>query len=291
MRRKINVSKRYVGDGEPTFIIAEIGLNHNGELDIAKRLIDAAVQAGCDAVKFQKRTPEICVPVDQQSVMRETPWGMMTYLDYRRRVELDNDKYHDIDRYCNERGILWFASPWDEPSVDFLEAFEPACYKIASASLTDHNLLRYVRSTGRPVILSTGMSSFDQIQTAVEILGINNLAIMHTTSTYPCPLEELNLRMITTLRKSFSCPIGYSGHETGLQTTLAAVVLGASLIERHITLDRAMWGSDQAASVEPQGFLRLVRDIRAIELALGDGEKRVYSSEIPIMERLRRIGR
>jgi len=288
-RSVLTLGKRDIGDNYPTFVIAEIGINHNGDLDIAKRLIDAAVLAGCDAVKFQKRTPELCVPPEQQSVSRETPWGIMTYLEYRHRVELNREQYAEIDSYCHERNIKWFASPWDERSVDFLEGFEPVCYKIASASLTDHNLLQYIRATNRPIILSTGMSTLEQIEAAIELLGLDDLAIMHTTSTYPCPPEQLNLKMIQTLKEKFPVPIGYSGHETGLQTTVAAVVIGASLVERHITLDRAMWGSDQAASVEPHGFTRLVRDIRTVEASLGDGKKRVYESELRIMKKLRRV--
>lgn len=289
MGREINIGSRLVGDDHPVYIIAEIGINHNGDLETAKRLIDAAVLAGCDAVKFQKRTPEICVPVEQRDVLRETPWGIMTYLEYRHRVEFGADEYAEIDRYCRECGIAWFASAWDEPSVDFLEQFSPVCYKVASASLTDHGLLRHMRKTGRPIILSTGMSTMEQIRAAVEVVGQGNLLVAHSTSTYPCPPEQLNLRMIQTLRSTFDCPIGYSGHEVGLQTTYAAVVLGACFVERHITLDRAMWGSDQAASVEPQGFMRLVRDIRVIERALGDGVKRVYDSEVPVMNKLRRV--
>lgn len=289
MGREISLGGRPVGDDHPVYIIAEIGINHNGDLETAKRLIDAAVLAGCDAIKFQKRTPELCVPVEQRDVLRETPWGIMTYLEYRYRVEFGADEYAEIDRYCRERGIAWFASAWDEPSVDFLEQFSPVCYKVASASLTDHSLLRHMRKTGRPIILSTGMSTMEQIQAAVGVVGEENLLIAHSTSTYPCPPEQLNLRMIQTLRNAFDCPIGYSGHEVGLQTTYAAVVLGACFVERHITLDRAMWGSDQAASVEPHGFMRLVRDIRVIERALGDGVKRVYDSEVPVMNKLRRV--
>lgn len=289
MAREINIGGRLVGDDHPVYIVAEIGINHNGDLETAKRLIDAAVLAGCDAVKFQKRTPEMCVPAEQRDVLRETPWGIMTYLEYRHRVEFGKDEYTEIDRYCRERGIAWFASAWDEPSVDFLEQFSPVCYKVASASLTDHGLLRHMRETGRPIILSTGMSTMEQIRAAVEAIGQDNLLIAHSTSTYPCPPEQLNLRMIQTLRNTFDCPVGYSGHEVGLQTTYAAVVLGACFVERHITLDRAMWGSDQAASVEPQGFMRLVRDIRVIERALGDGVKRVYDSEVPVMNKLRRV--
>ena len=284
------IGDRPVGPDHPVFVTAEIGINHNGELEDALALIDVAAGAGCDAVKFQKRTPEICVPVEQQGVERDTPWGRMTYLAYRHRVEFDEDEYEAIGRYCATRGIAWFASPWDGPSVDFLELANPPAHKIASACLTDDELLERVRETQRTVILSTGMSTTEQIRHAVEILGRERLILCHTTSSYPAPPEELNLRMIHTLMHVFpDVPIGYSGHETGLQTTLAAVALGATFVERHITLDRAMWGSDQAASVEPQGLTRRVRDIRTIEASLGDGVKKVYDSELGPMKKLRRV--
>ena len=288
MPKAVKIGDRWVGEGHHVFIIAEVGINHNGNLHIAKRLVDVAYMAGCDAVKFQKRTPEKAVPPEFQSVMRETPWGIISYLEYRRMVEFGFKEYDAINQYCKEKGIIWFASCWDEDSVDFIEQFSPPCYKIASASLTDIPLLEKVKSTGRPVILSTGMSTLDEIAASVELLGTENLLIAHSTSTYPCPPEELNLRMIETLRRRFDCPIGYSGHEVGLQTTYAAVTLGAAFVERHITLDRAVWGSDQAASVEPSGMIRLVRDIRVIERALGDGQKRVYESELKARDRLRR---
>lgn len=287
MPRILSIGERLVGEGQPAYITAEIGINHNGDIDIAKRLIDAAVLAGCDAVKFQTRTPELCVPPEQRDVMRQTPWGLMTYMDYRKRVEFGQAEYAEIDKYCKEQDIAWFASCWDKPSVDFIEQFDPPCYKIASASLTDDPLLRHIHDTGRVVVLSTGMSTMEEIRHAVSLLGQERLLIAHCTSAYPCPPEELNLRMIQTLQREFDSPIGYSGHEVGLQTTYAAVVLGACFVERHITLDRAMWGSDQAASVEPQGFARLVRDIRVIEAAMGDGKKRVYDSERPIRAKLR----
>lgn len=288
MPKAIKLDDQWVGDGHPTYIIAEIGINHNGEVQIAKRLIDVASMSGCNAVKFQKRNPEKAVPPEYKDLLRETPWGLMTYLEYRKRIEFRYQEYEEIDRYCKEKGIHWFASCWDEDSVDFIEQFAPVCYKVASASLTDRALLEKMRSTRRPVILSTGMSTLEEIEAAVQILGTERLLIAHSTSTYPCPPEELNLRMIQTLRARFDCPVGYSGHEVGLQTTYAAVTLGAAFVERHITMDRAMWGSDQAASVEPGGVIRLVRDIRVIERALGDGQKRVYESEMKARERLRR---
>ncbi len=289
MPEAIQIGNKIIGKGSPVFITAEIGINHNGDLNIAKRLIDVAVMAGCDAVKFQKRTPEKAVPPEYRDVMRETPWGIISYLEYRRKVEFGLQEYQEIDRYCKEKGILWFASCWDEQSVDFIEQFSPPVFKVASASLTDAPLLRKMRASQRAIILSTGMSTIEEIEQSVTYLGEENLLLAHSTSTYPCPPAELNLRMIQTLQARFNCPVGYSGHEVGLQTTLAAITLGACFIERHITLDRAMmWGSDQAASVEPWGLMRLVRDIRVIEEALGDGVKRVYDSEMPARKRLRR---
>jgi len=289
MEREIRIGKRLVGDGHPTYVIAEIGINHNGDLDLTKRMIDAATHAGVDAVKFQKRTPEICTPPEQQKQMRETPWGYITYLDYRYKVEFGENEYREIDRYCQEKSIDWFASVWDEQAVDFMEQFDTPAYKIPSASITDHNLLRYTRKTGRPLVISTGMSTLEQIRSAVKVAGIGNLIITHCTSTYPCEPEELNLRMIQTLRNEFPCPIGYSGHEVGLVPPQVAVALGACMIERHLTLDRAMWGSDQAASVEPSGFERLVKYVRTAEASLGDGVKRVYDSELSSLKKLRRV--
>lgn len=282
-------SNKKIGPGEPTYIIAEIGINHNGSLDVAKKLIAEAAAAGCSAVKFQKRTPELCVPRDQWNIERDTPWGRMTYMEYRHKVEFSFVEFMEINRHCREHGIDWFASCWDELSVDFIEQFDPPVYKAASASLTDHALLAKMKATGKPLIISTGMSTTKEIVEAVEAIGSNNLLIAHSTSSYPCPLEELNLRMIHTLQTLFpNNLIGYSGHETGLATTVAAVAMGACFVERHFTLDRAMWGSDQAASVEPTGMNRLVKDIRAIEESLGDGVKRVYASEMSSRKKLRR---
>ncbi|MGD8455352.1 MAG: N-acetylneuraminate synthase family protein [Anaerolineales bacterium] len=288
MKREVKIGDQYVGDGHPTFIVGEVGINHNGDLEIAKQLIDVAKWAGADAVKFQKRTPELCVPEDQKGKMRETPWGYISYLEYRYKVEFGKEEYQEIDRYCKEKGMLWFASPWDEDSVDFLEDFEPICYKIASASLTDEVLLQRLKESGRPLILSTGMSTTEEIQKAVKFLGLKELIITHATSAYPCEPEELNLNMIPNLREAFPVPIGYSGHEVGLIPSVIAVALGASLVERHITLDRALWGSDQAASVEPGGLRQLVKYIRVTEQSLGDGEKRVYESELSSLKKLRR---
>ena len=283
------IRDRIIGDDQPTYIIAEIGINHNGSLKIAKKLIDSAASSHCDAVKFQKRTPHLCVPERQQGVMKQTPWGNMTYLEYRDRVEFNEVEYREIDLYCKEKGIMWFASCWDEPSVDFLEQFSPVCHKVCSASLTNDNLLRRLNSTGCPLILSTGMSTMEQIRHAVSLLDHDRLLIAHCTSSYACKPEEINLNMIKTLRREFHCPVGYSGHELGLVTTCAAVVIGASFVERHITLDRGMWGNDHSASLEPMDFRRLVTDIREIEKALGDGIKQVYESEEAALLKLRKI--
>jgi N-acetylneuraminate synthase len=286
----IRIGDKLVGDGQPVFVIAEIGINHNGSLELAKKLIDGAVLAGCDAVKFQKRTPEACVPRDQWNVERDTPWGRMTYLEYRHRVEFGEREYAEIDRYCRERNIMWFVSCWDEESVDFIERFDPPCYKAASASLTDIPLLKKMKSTGKPLIMSTGMSTMQEIESAVDGIGQDNLLVAHSNSSYPAPVDQLNLRMIHTLKVLHPrCPIGYSGHETGLAPTWAAVAMGATFVERHVTLDRAMWGTDQASSVEIVGLVRLVSNIRDIERALGDGTKRIYEGELAARKKLRRV--
>ena len=288
MTTHISIGSRQIGEGQPVYVIAEIGINHNGDLEIAKKLMDVAASAGCDAVKFQKRTPELCVPEEQKSQIRETPLGTMTYLEYKERTEFGQQEYQQIDTYAKQLGIHWFASPWDLPSVDFLLTFDPVCIKVASASLTDDALLKKLVASGVPLILSTGMSTMDEIDHAATVVKSSQYSLAHATSTYPCQPSELNLRMISTLKDKFQVPIGYSGHETGLATTLAAVAMGATFIERHITLDRAMWGTDHSASVEPTGLDRLVRDIRNIELAFGDGVKRVFESELPVRAKLRR---
>lgn len=289
-KREIKVADICIGDGHPVFIAAEIGINHNGSLEITKKMIEGAKHAGCDAVKFQKRTPEICTPKDQWYIERDTPWGRMTYIDYRYKVEFGKEEYLQIDKFCKKLGIIWFASCWDEESVDFIEQFDPPIYKTASASLTDLELLKRHKLLNKPVIISTGMSTMEEIERGIETIGTKNLLIAHATSSYPSKNEELNLRMIETLRNKYSTvPIGYSGHEVGLAPTWAAVALGACFVERHITLDRAMWGTDQAASVEIGGLDRLVSNIRDIEKSLGDGIKKVYDSELGVLNKLRRI--
>ncbi len=285
--RNVNIGKYSVGSGSPCFFVAEIGINHNGDVQTALDLIDAAVSAGCQAVKFQKRTVELVYSKEDLMRPRSNPFGE-TNGDLKRGLEFGYEEYVRIDEYCKEKSILWFASCWDEDAVDFIEQFNPPCYKIASACLTHDELLLKHAKTKRPIIMSTGMSTMEQIRQAVSILDKENLILLHTTSTYPTRVEDLNLKMILTLSELFECPVGYSGHEVGLQTSVAAATLGACLIERHLTLDRAMWGSDQAASVEPHGLARLVRDVHTVEKALGDGVKRVIEDEIVVMKKLRR---
>jgi N-acetylneuraminate synthase len=266
-----------------------MGINHNGDLSLAQKLIAGAVAAGADAVKLQKRTVDVVYGPEELARPRESPFGT-TNGELKWGLELDKDEFTAIDEYCRMYGVVWFASCWDEASVDFIEQFDPPCYKIASASLTDDELLRHHRQFGRPIILSTGMSELEEIDHAVDVLGTDDLIILHATSTYPSKPAELNLQAISMLAERYGVPIGYSGHEVGLATSVAARALGACMIERHITLDRAMWGSDQAASVEPLGFQRLIKDVRAVEEALGDGVKVVYESELPVREKLRRVG-
>ncbi len=277
-----------VGDGYPTFIIAEIGINHNGDINVAKKLIDVAAETGCDAVKFQKRTIEVVYTSQELAKPRENPFGP-TNGHLKRGLEFGEKEYKEIDSYCRQKGIVWFASPWDEASADFLEKFNVPCYKIASASLTDDKLLKHIKSKNKPILLSTGMSTEEQIEHALKVLGKDNLVLMHCTSTYPSKNEELNQRLIPHLKQKHRIPVGYSGHEIGLASSVVAVAMGACAVERHITLDRAMWGSDHAASIEPQGLSRMVRDIREIPKILGDGKKVVYDSEKPIIDKLRRV--
>jgi N-acetylneuraminate synthase len=284
----VRIGNQLVGDAEPCFIIAEIGINHNGDIDLAKRLISVAVAAGCDAVKFQKRTVDVVYTAEELAKPRESPFGT-TNGDLKRGLELDYYDYQEIDAFCRASKIQWFASCWDEASVDFIDRFKPPCYKIASASLTDDNLLRHTRATGRPIILSTGMSTLEQIDHAVQVLGKKDLILLHACSTYPAYYNELNLRAIPVMRERYGVPVGYSGHETGIASTVAAATIGACCVERHITMDRSMWGSDHAASLEPNGITRVSRDIRLVEQSMGDGVKRVYEREQPIIKKLRRV--
>lgn len=270
-----------------TYIIAEIGINHNGSLDVAKQLIDVAVVSGCDAVKFQKRNPDVCVPEHQKSVMRDTPWGQMTYLDYKYKVEFEKEEYDEIDRYCKEKGIEWSASPWDLDSLEFLMQYDIPWIKIPSAMITNEELMKASAATGKKVIFSTGMSTYEEIDQAVDWLKDNEVLMLHCNSTYPAPLKDLNLKCIQTLKEKYKCEVGYSGHEFRLGTSVAAIYLGATCIERHITLDRTMWGSDHMSSVEPQGLIKMVRGIRELEEAYGDGVKRVTEGELAPRKKLR----
>lgn len=283
----VHIGTRAVGPGHPVFIVAEIGINHNGSVDLARQLVDAAAAAGCDAVKFQKRTIDAVYTPEELAIPRDSPFGSMNE-DLKRGLEFGHDEYVEIDRHCRRRGIAWFASCWDRLSIDFIEAFDPPCYKIASACLVDDDLLLHHRQKARPILLSTGMSSVEDVDHAVDVLGDDALVLLHCTSAYPSRVDELNLNVIPWLAERYGLAVGYSGHEVGLATTIAAVALGARVVERHLTLDRAMWGSDQAASIEPHGMARLVKDIRAIERALGDGVKRIYDSELPVSRKLRR---
>lgn len=287
MNKKVNILNKTIGNNEQCFVIAEIGINHNGSVDLAKKMIDEAVLAGCDAVKFQKRTVNAVYSKEELEKERPNYFGP-TNGDLKYGLELSYEDYQEIDRYCKTKKIMWFASCWDKDSVDFIDRFDPPCYKISSASLTDDELIRYTRSKGKPILLSTGMSTIEEIKHAVKVLGENDLVLFHCTSTYPTDLDETNVRAILQLKELFNCPIGYSGHERGYLPSVLSVVMGACAVERHITIDRTLWGSDQAASLESEGLRRMVRDIRNVPIILGNGEKTVYESEKPIIKKLRK---
>lgn len=287
MRKEVTVGNKIIGDNSPCFVIAEIGINHNGSVDLAKRMIDEAVMAGCDAVKFQKRTVAKVYTPEELDVYRPNYYGS-TNRDLKLGLELSYEDYCIIDEYCRDKKIMWFASCWDLDSVDFIEQFDVPCHKVASAMLTDDEFLLKLKSLGKPILLSTGMSSMEEIRHAVDLLGEDNLVLFHCTSTYPTNHTEINLRVIEAFREEFSCPIGYSGHERGLLPSILSVELGANSVERHITVDRTLWGSDQAASLEPEGLRRMVRDIREVKKILGDGNKKVYDSELPVRDKLRK---
>ena len=273
------------------FITAEIGINHNGDLEVTKKLIDVAKNAGCDAVKFQKRTIDKVYTKEVLDSSRESPWGL-TVRQQKEGLEFGEEQYSIIDKYCKEKQIEWFASSWDVDSQLFLRKFSLNHNKVASAMLTNYDLLNTIAEEKKHTFISTGMSEIEQIRGAIDIFKKNNcpFELQHSNSSYPMKIEEANLRCIETLRNEFNCSVGYSGHEAvGYLICICAVMLGASSIERHITLDRTMYGSDQAASLEPQGLERLVRDIRRIDGVLGDGIKRIWPSEIPVMKKLRNL--
>jgi len=286
--KEIKIKEKIISATSPIFFIAEIGINHNGSLDDAKKLIDMANICDTDAVKFQKRTPDICVPEDKKRMIYETPWGEIPYIDYKKKIEFWEPEYKEIEKYCKSKNIIWFASPWDLLSVEFLEKFDVPCYKIPSAKLTDRDLLEKISSLNKPIFLSLGMSTEEEIEKAVEILKDNELILLHCNSSYPAPDMDLNLNYILTLKEKYpEHIIGYSGHEHGISASFLAANLGAKVIERHITLDRAMWGSDQAASLGISGLRRLIRDLRKLELWKGDGIKKVTEAEKIIKEKLR----
>ena len=286
----IKINDYVIGNDNPVFMIAEIGINHNGSLDIAKKLIDAAFACNWHCVKFQKRTPDLCVPEDQKNILRDTPWGKITYLEYKHKVEFGRKEYSYIDKYCKEKPLYWIASVWDIPSLEFILTYDIPFIKIPSAKLTEHELLKLASQSGKPVILSTGMSTIEEIDEAVEILekySKGDYILMHTNSAYPSPIEELNLRVINYFKDRYKCIIGYSGHEYGLEASVVAVSLGAKVIERHITLDHNMWGSDHSASLEVHGMDLLYKRIKEIKNVLGDGIKKVVGAELESRKKLR----
>ena len=289
MTQSVSLGKNNVGFGKPIYFVAEIGINHNGDINIAKKLIDVAINIGCNAVKFQKRNPDICIPENQKNIVRGTIWGRITYLEYRKRIEFNKKQYKEISNYCKKKKIDWFCSCWDIDSVNFIKSFNPICYKIPSACLTNHELLKIIKKQNKLMILSTGMSTIKEIDAAIKILKKKNLVIFQSTSSYPCEINELNLNVIPNFIKKYKIPIGYSGHETRVSPSIAAFVLGACIIERHLTLDRSMWGTDQAASLEPAGYKILISSCNRIQEALGDGKKKVFKSEEFAKQKLRII--
>jgi N-acetylneuraminate synthase len=270
------------------FIVAEIGINHNGDMSICKKLIDVAVESGCDAVKFQKRDLDQVYTQDFLNSFRESPWGTIQR-EQKAGLEFGVDEYKEINQYCNEKGIKWFASAWDLNSQKFLQQFNCKYNKVASAMIVYEDLLKMIAREGKYTFISTGMTTYDDIQKAVDIFSAAKcpFELMHTISTYPMKDEDANINMINTLRDKFQCDVGYSGHESGLAVSYAAAAHGITSLERHVTLDRAMYGSDQSASIEPSGLRQLVGSVRKIEAAMGDGEKRVIEAEIPIAKKLR----
>ena len=284
--KQIRINNHIIGDNESIFLIAEIGINHNGDIQIAKRLMDAAFACGWNCVKFQKRTPDICVPHHQKNVIRDTPWGEMTYLEYKKRLEFNEEQYDYIDVYCKEKPLLWTASVWDIPSLNFILKYDIPLIKIPSAKLTDSELLYEVAKSGKKIILSTGMSTIEEIDAAVEILR-SECILMHTNSTYPTPPEDINLSVISFLKERYGLPVGYSGHEYDLEPSVIAVALGATVIERHVTLDHAMWGTDQSASLEIHAMDMLCKRIQEVNTIIGDGVKRITTAEMEIRKKLR----
>ncbi len=288
--KTIKIDGQLVGENQPIYMIAEIGLNHNGDIQIAKKLIDAVFATNWNCAKFQKRTPSICVPESQKNLMRDTPWGRITYLEYRYKVEFEKEHYDYIDRYCKEKPIAWTASVWDLKSLEFIMGYDVPFIKIPSAKLTEHACLIEASKTGKPIVLSTGMSTVPEIDTAVDLLEKHaggGYVLMHTNSVYPAPPEELNLRVINFLKERYGCVVGYSGHEEDVEPSVIAASLGASLIERHVTLDHHMWGSDHFASLEVHGMSLLLKRIKNINVILGDGVKKLTEKEKEVRKKLK----
>ena len=290
MGTEINLGGRMVGEGYDPYFIAEIGINHNGDLNVAKRLIDASYAIGWDCVKFQKRTPDLCVPEDQKNVMRQTPWGEMSYLEYKKRIEFGREEYDYIDEYCKEKPIFWSASPWDMPSLEFLLQYNIPFIKLASATNGNIELIKKACASGKPILMSTGMSTQEELDRAVSTLedfSSGNYALLHTNSVYPAPIDELNLKYIQTLKERYKCVVGYSGHEHNLEPTVAAVTLGADIVERHVTLSHDMWGTDQKASLEINAMFMLYHRCIDIKKMMGDGRKKLGEDEMKVRKKLR----
>jgi len=287
---KIKLGERCIGDSEPIYLIAEIGINHNGDLQIAKKLIDATWATGWDCAKFQKRTPDICVPESQKMQMRQTPWGEMTYLAYKHKIEFQKPEYDYIDRYAKEKPLAWTASVWDLPSLEFLMKYDVPFIKIPSAKITDKELVEQTAKAGKPLFISSGMSTIEEVDNAINIVEKHlskNYVLFHCNSTYPAKLDELNMQMITTLKQRYNCLVGYSGHEYEIMPSVTAPIYGACAIERHITLDHKMWGTDHAASLEVRGMDFLAKRVYDTKLIAGDGIKMITESEKKVREKLR----
>jgi N-acetylneuraminate synthase len=290
VEKKIKIGGRYIGDNEPIYLIGEIGINHNGDLQIAKKLIDAAFVTDWDCVKFQKRTPDICIPENQKSILRETPWGEMTYLEYKKRIEFGKTEYDFIDKYCRDKPIHWSVSVWDIQSLEFILHYDIPFIKIPSAMIGNTELFIKCIETQKPLFVSTGMSTIEEIDEAVNRLekyARGGYVIFHTNSTYPTPEEEINMQMITTLKNRYNCIVGYSGHEEDIQPSTYAPLFGACVIERHITLNHKMWGTDQGSSLELNGMLLLRRRISSLKKIIGDGVKQLSEKEAKTREKLR----
>lgn len=289
-KQEIKLGDYIINEDSFPYVIAEIGINHNGDLQIAKKLIDAANACLWNCVKFQKREPDIAVPEAQKNIMRDTPWGRITYLEYKKKIEFGRQEYDYIDAYCKEKPIAWTASPWDIPSLEFLLEYDLPFLKIASASNMNHEMLKLACESGKTLLVSTGMSTLEEMDRLVDFLekySDGNYILMHTNSAYPTPASELNLRMITTLRERYQCLVGYSGHEMDLEPTVVAVSLGAKVIERHVTLDHNMWGTDHAASLSVTAMAMLQGRMKEILLMLGDGQKVITEKEQEVRRKLR----